>query len=220
MPLHLFRQRSPIHLLSFGTQCGAAIGRCFRDRAVNRRGRLVVHDAGKTLFDAPEGEAFCFFLDDPLKRFERQMGRWADRAGNSPGQSAPWNVLGLDATDWLEALGAASMDRQTTLLAPLDSNPSTARYRHWYGDIATFSARLRGTWFAGFESTFEDDIRRFEVFSGWRPSDDWVAETIAGLENCPQSLPESVVNVLNDWYADDLEFIDYTRRRLSAARAA
>jgi hypothetical protein len=211
--------REPLHVLHVGKTGGTALNHVLVQHADVVRYRPVFGGHQLTVADVPVGERFMFFIRDPLSRFVSAFNSRL-REGR-PRYHYPWRDEEKVAFSIFrtpnELATALSADDPSLRKKAEDAMHGighlNTRYAYWFGDEASFRARVSDLFFIGFQERLDNDFELLKQRLGLPveaelPRGDEAHQAPAGLDT---QLGEAARANLERWYAEDLAFVQRCR---------
>jgi hypothetical protein len=212
--------REPIHVLHVGKTGGTALNHVLGAYQDVSRFRLQFRGHDVTLRAVPMGERFLFVIRDPLTRFVSAFNSRL-REGR-PRYHYPWREEEREAfaifrtpDELATSLSASDPDRRTQAERAMRGiGHLNTPYSFWFGDEASFQARLPDLFFVGLQDRLDEDFELLRVALGLPPdarlpADDAAAHrSPAGFDT---HLSEGARANLERWYERDRAFVELCR---------
>lgn len=213
-------KKADAHFLHIGKTGGSAIKAALTAFPQTPRYRLHLHKHEVTLADIPEGQKVFFFLRDPVSRFvsgfysRQRKGQPRYFVEWTPGERAVYEAF-ASPNDLALALAQSCADPESPAVQAMSAVKHLGHYNFWYRDIPYFKTRLEDILFVGFQDSLDADFTELKRLLGVSdhvalPTDDVSAHrNDATLDR--RLDPEARI-ALEQWYAEDIAFIEYCRQ--------
>lgn len=212
--------RRPLNVLHVGKTGGTALKHVLVEHRSVCRYQLLFRGHEVTLADVPVGERFMFLIRDPLTRFVSAFnGRLRE---DRPRYHYPWRedervAFAVFTTPDQLATALSSADdaeRDQAEQAMRGIGHLNTPYSFWFGDEATFRARLPDLVFIGFQERLDRDFELLKRKLGFPedvglPMDEMVAHRTPAPYG--SHLGEVARANLDRWYEQDKAFVGLCR---------
>jgi hypothetical protein len=210
----------PLHVFHIGKTGGTALKEALLGQPCGAGYELLLHGHDFTLAETPEGEAFMFFLRDPISLF---VSAFNSRLRESrPRYHYPWRdeekaaFAVFETPDGLAtALSSDDADLRGRAHAAMQGiGHLNTSFWYWLVDEGTFRSRIDDVFFIGFQDRLDDDFellkRKLDLPRGLRLPTDGVAAHRSVDGDDLRLSPLGEAN-LACWYARDIELVAVCR---------
>ncbi len=218
---HRRKGRRIVHFIHIGKTGGSAIKYALKDHKICKDYVVYTHPHGFNLRDVPRGDAFIFFLRDPISRFV--SGFYSRMRQGRPKYFSPWSPGEEKAFEQFETAdslaGALSSADPEVRDAARDAMCSIEHvkdsYLKWFESEEYFLSRLDDLFFVGYQDSLSADFEQLKRKLGLPdcvglPSDGVIAHRSLGSED--KSLGEQSLENLRSWYKADFDFLAMTKK--------
>jgi Sulfotransferase family len=212
--------RKFLHFLHLGKTGGSAVKFVLASRPFGAGRVILLHEHDFTLDQVPEGEAFFFFVRDPVSRFVSAF--FSRQRQGLPRIYSPWTPgeeVAFRQFDTPNKLGEAlssedNQIREAAMQAMRSIRHVNMSYWYWFRDEKYFRARWNDVFFIGFQETLNADFRSLAGRCGFSsrvqlPDNPVAAHRNPG--NLDKGLAPAAVANLESWYAADYHFVNLCR---------
>jgi hypothetical protein len=220
----VFKQKKKkAHFLHIGKTGGSAIKAALANHLETPKYILELHDHGTLLIDVPWGEYVFFFLRDPVSRFV--SGFYSRLRKGQPRYRIGWNAQEKEVFKTFNtpnqlACSLADKNSKQHMLSikAMKHVQHFKPYKKWYGDFEYFKSRIGDILYIGFQESLNADFAKLIYILGLPESISLPIGYIAAHRN-PSNVDKSIdaggILALQEWFAEDFEFISICKEVMS-----
>jgi len=214
------RKIQDVHFLAHGFHWASSIARYPAESIQSAGYRLHLHGNEVTLADIPEGQKVFFFLRDPVTRFVdgfcSSYGKGqSSQIGDQTRDECSVHATYSSPNDLALALARADSDPKSLAAQIMQADAYFRRYKFWYRNISFFKSRLEDVIHIGFQESFVSDFAALQRRLGLSDQLRIVIGDVSANRNdavLDRRLDPEARIALEQWYAEDIAFVEYCRQ--------
>lgn len=221
-------KRRKVHFLHIGKTGGSAIRSALKQHRKTPRYTLELHGHRVSLKDIPRGELVVFFLRDPISRFI--SGFYSRQRKGQPRFFLDWNdqerkIFEAFQTpnELAHALADETSPDHETALKAMKAIRHLQHYNQWYEDLDYFESRIADVLYIGFQETLDSGFHELKGILGLDESIQLPGDDVGAHRNpggLDRTIDEAGIAALEEWYAEDIEFVSLCKNVMSGRRSA